>query len=482
MATVKETLTGLQARQTEIRARLEEIDAAAGGDVFSEDQRTEWNALNEELERNRKHIEELDARMARLEEIERSGSVEAEPKSEAYYARGRPRLVPDDPSDLIAYRAHARDVDQLHEAYLEGALKIVEHMNPADGRADRERSQERVDQLVRYTDSPQERAVARRIIATSSPVYQRAFGKYVKGDHRTPEEERALSLTTTAGGFAVPYTLDPTVIIVSGGARNPIRDLARIETITGNNWIGVSSTGVTASYGAEATEASDNAPTLAQPSLNVEKAQAFIPFSIEIGQDWGSLQSEMARLFSDAKNRLESTKFQGGLGHTSNEPQGLLVGATAVVSSATTATFAVADLYSLRNGLGEQWHDNATIVGNRAAFDKVRQFDTAGGASLWVQLQYWAPATLLGYPAREWTAYSSALTTTGATVLTIGDFSNFLIVDRVGMDVEVIPHLFATANNRPSGQRGLFAYWRNSSLVLTPGLQANSAFVSLKLL
>ena len=115
-------------------------------------------------------------------------------------------------------------------------------------------------------------------------------------------------------------------------------------------------------------------------------------------------------------------------------------------------------------------------------FHKVRQFDTSGGANLWVQLAYDAPATLIGYPANEWSAYSSALTTTGSTVLTFGDFSQFLIIDRVGMDVELIPHLFATANNRPTGQRGLYCYWRNTSTVTTPGLQANSAFVSLKLL
>jgi predicted phage gp36 major capsid-like protein len=28
------------------------------------------------------------------------------------------------------------------------------------------------------------------------------------------------------------------------------------------------------------------------------------------------------------------------------------------------------------------------------------------------------------------------------------------------MNVELVPHLFATANNRPSGQRGFYAWWR----------------------
>ena len=49
------------------------------------------------------------------------------------------------------------------------------------------------------------------------------------------------------------------------------------------------------------------------------------------------------------------------------------------------------------------------------------------------------------------------------TVATIGDFNQFMIIDRVGMSVELIPHLFHTFNSLPSGQRGLFAYWRNTS-------------------
>ena len=477
-----EALDRLRSRQTEIRSRLEELDAAAADGRFTDEQRSEWNELNGELDANDETIKELEARKDRLGVIAGTGSVEAEPKPRM--RNGRPSRVPEDPTDLMAYRQVAGNVDELHEGYLEGALRIVDGMTPANSRADREATQTHVEQILRNTDDAAERAFARRVIATSSPTYQRAFGKYLKGEHRTPEEERALSLSSSAGGYAVPVTLDPTVILTGAGYANPIRNIAKVITITGNTWQGVSSTGISASYGAEVTEASDNSPTLVQPSANVEKAQAFIPFSIEIGGDWGSLQAEMAELFADAKNKLENTKFLTGLGHGSNEPQGLIAvgGATAVISSATTAVFAVGDLYSLESALDPRWRDRASIVGNRAAFQKVRQFDTAGGANLWVQLQYGSPATLIGYPAYEWSAYSSAMTTSGSTILTMGDFSKFQIVDRVGMDVELIPHLFATANNRPSGQRGLYCYWRNTSTVLTPGLAANSAFISLKLL
>ena len=111
----------------------------------------------------------------------------------------------------------------------------------------------------------------------------------------------------------------------------------------------------------------------------------------------------------------------------------------------------------------------------------MRQF-ASNGVNIWTQLPGSDPATLLGYPAVEWSNYDSTPSTSGSTILTMGDFNYFAIVDRVGMNVEFIPHLFGSSNRYPTGQRGLYCYWRTSSQVLTPTLQANSAFVSLKVL
>ncbi|HEY5988432.1 MAG TPA: hypothetical protein VIV12_18950, partial [Streptosporangiaceae bacterium] len=52
----------------------------------------------------------------------------------------------------------------------------------------------------------------------------------------------------------------------------------------------------------------------------------------------------------------------------------------------------------------------------------------------------------------------------GGRYAILGDFSNFLIVDKAGMDIEIVPHLFS--NNLPTAQRGIFALWRNNSLIL----------------
>ena len=56
---------------------------------------------------------------------------------------------------------------------------------------------------------------------------------------------------------------------------------------------------------AELTEATDNATTLVQPQATVTKGHMLIPFSIEVGEDWPSLEAEFLRLVQDAKDDEE---------------------------------------------------------------------------------------------------------------------------------------------------------------------------------
>jgi predicted phage gp36 major capsid-like protein len=41
-----------------------------------------------------------------------------------------------------------------------------------------------------------------------------------------------------------------------------------------------------------------------------------------------------------------------------------------------------------------------------------------------------------------------------------GAFENFVVSQRIGSAVELIPHLFSPNNLRPAGQRGLYQYGR----------------------
>jgi HK97 family phage major capsid protein len=282
-----------------------------------------------------------------------------------------------------------------------------------------------------------------------------------KGEMIEPDERaalsRAMSLTDNAGGYLVPFQLDPTVIITSAGSLNQIRRVARQVIATGDVWNGVSAGQVTWSFGAEATETSDNAPAFAQPSINVYKAQGFVPISIEALEDEQNVTQEVARLLSFGKEALEAQKFITGSG--SGEPFGIVAALTGTASELTQfAGFPITSVYGLDNALPARYRGNSSWLAHRAIYNLVRQFDSAGGAGLWVQLQNDVPPQLIGRPAYEAEPMDSTTVTTKRN-LVYGDFSNYVIADRVGMSIEFIPHLVGS-NRRPTGQRGWYAYYR----------------------
>lgn len=472
MATV--TIEELIAERDELRARLAEIDAEHAGERFPTDIKEEWNRLNSQVDEYDERIREIQARNDRLHALtaDRDDSTHREAAVEPFHTARPGGVRGGNIYDLASVRRDFNDPAVEGHEMRDRAMRAVESATFPHERANREDVQTHVAKLLERADT-EDGQIARHILQTGSPTYKRAFGKAIAQKPLSNEEQRALSLTTTAGGFAVPFVLDPTIIPTSNLAVNPFRAISRVEQITVDEWRGVSSAGVTAAFAAEATEASDNAPTLAQPTVSTEKAQAFIPFSIEIGMDWNGLQTEMARLLQDAKDELEATKF--ALGSGTNEPFGVITGATTTLSTVGTGAFVVADLYSLEADLGPRFRPRASMVMNRFVAQKIRQFDTAGGANLWIDnlrlgLQNQVPtpgnygSQVLGYPAYESSAMDATLTT-ASEIIVMGDFSHFLIADRIGMSIEVIQHLVGT-NHRPTGQRGLYCYWRVGSKIL----------------
>ena len=313
---------------------------------------------------------------------------------------------------------------------------------------------------------------SRYLAAATSPEYESAFFKLladpVTGHLRhTPAEVEAMraavavvaerAITLGGGGateFPVPTVIDPTVMISSAGAVSPLRELATVQTIGTLDWKGVSSDGVSAAFAAELTEVGDGTPTLVQPTITTQRAHSYVPFSIEASQDAASLQSELGRLFQDAKNALESEKFLTGTG--TDEPQGLLVGATNVVETAAADAYALADAYSMQEALPPRFQPNAAWLGSNAIRNATRRFVASGDTT---EPQIFVGDSLLNRPFRE----ASDMDTTvvaGNQVLVYGDLrAGYRIIDRIGLSIELVP-LVLGANRRPIGARALYAYWR----------------------
>jgi predicted phage gp36 major capsid-like protein len=175
--------------------------------------------------------------------------------------------------------------------------------------------------------------VNRWVTDTGTPEYRSAFAKIlVHGESRAslewtgPEraaydrvarlkdEQRAMSLTDSAGGFLVPFELDPVINLVSAGSTNPLLQIADVKTVHTDVWHGVSSAGVVAEWLAEAAEASDASPTLAEPTIPNYKASTFVPFSFEVEGDATAILSQVQTLMNDGLTQLLNVAFTTGSG------------------------------------------------------------------------------------------------------------------------------------------------------------------------
>lgn len=469
-------------RLQDIQAELERLGEKA--ELTAEDEQ-QFDELTREFTKVDGHRKQLERKSA-LENVRSAATVRdrsaAALRTERGIAYGSasdgydldPILNPDsvedrrfrNPWDLSEVRTFSRSKGEVAQELRARATDAVSKMPGAN---DRVRSAA-TDIVERWDDG--DSRIARMVLATSSPEYLRAWAKCASGrKHMLSADEqraleRAMSLTDSAGGFLVPFQLDPTVIIAANGSRNQIRQVARQVVATGDLWNGVSSGAVSWSWDAEAAEVSDDSTTFTQPTVPIYKAAGFIPISIEALEDEANVTSEVARLLAFGRDTLEAAAFATGSG--SGQPTGIVTALAAAspsvsVAPTTAETFASADVYKVDSALPARYRADASWLANRGIYNSIRQFDSSGGTNLWERIGADVPPQLLGRPALEsedMDGSIDAAATANNYVMVYGDFSNYVIADRVGMTVEFIPHLLHTSNNRPSGQRGWYAHYR----------------------
>lgn len=467
-----------EARLAAVRTEMRAIHTAAADAAFTPEQTERWDALDAEERGIAAALAERDAQRERVARFaSRPGHSEStdplgEPRS--VHENGETRKI----WDLDAVTRSLREDPARGGRDLRArALDAVEKAPGVN-----ERSKAKITALLDSLDMEDEeaegrgaRGVAAHVIATSSPEYMRAWAKAFKTGMRYGQPDvaavqvlqRAMSLTDSAGGYAVPLPIDPTLILADDGSVNPFRQISTVKTVVTDALRTVNSTAVSASWDAEAAEVSDDTTTFANTDISVHMARAFVPHSIEIGMDYPGFTQDVAMLLADAKANLEASAFATGTG--SGQPFGIvtaLASGSYEITENTDDTFALSDVYDVDEELPSRFSQNASWVANKKIYQAIRE---AGGANLddfWVNLRDGAPSQLLGHPAYEASAMDGVITTSGAVnnyVMVLGDFRNYWIVDRVGFSIELIPHLFHTSNNRPSGSRGVFAFWRTGA-------------------
>lgn len=469
---------GTPGRLAEIDERLDAVRAElltfAERDL-DETETTRFAELETEYETLETEREPLAARAATIERVRATVRQGGRGTESGGHDRAPGLIVRTDPFDgLDQVRSNAVPASDLRSRALAAIEQAPAELDD-DGRERATRLVERGDRRGR---------IARHMLLTGSPAYQRAFEDLlggVKPWQLDEEQQRALRFADEhqramnegsgpAGAFLVPFFLDPTVILSNAGSTNPFRQISRVETITTNQWNGVSSAGVTAQWrAAEATQVPDGSPTFAQPTVRVQSADAYLQASFEATGDT-NIASQVGMLLNDAKDNLEAAAFAVGTG--SGQPFGAVTAVAAVAGSRVTggAAYDVADVYAVKDALPARWRSRASWAANDAIYSLTRQFATGTGPqhAFWADLGMDRPPLLIGRPVYESSAMDGTLGAASTSdILLCGDFSNYLIVDRVGMTVAYEP-LVKGANQRPTGEVGWYAFWRSGANVLVP--------------
>lgn len=313
-----------------------------------------------------------------------------------------------------------------------------------------------------------DRAWLENLHARSTDVYTEAWAKGMRGQKELWSDQERAAITvgiTTNGGYLVPTFLDASLILTNSGAGGDFRSQARVVTLTnGNQWNGVTTAGVTASWDGELVEVSDDSPAVSNLAIPVFKGAAFVQASIEAFEDINGLASDVLMLLGDAKDRLESTAYMTGNG--TSAPQGLFTVLAATTNSrivsTTAATIGVVDLLALKRAVPKRFRAGGAWAMNPVYNDAIKTLGTAVSYAYSTDLTQGDSPILLGRPVVESDDAPTTQTTTALDPeIVYGDMKNYVIVDKPGsMSIQFIPVMFNTANNLPDGRVGWYMHFR----------------------
>lgn len=490
------TIAELRARLDEISERMAEL-SPEGSETRSleEAEQTEFDTLDAEATDVEHAIDQIVKRGERLKSLAARGASEKGSENGHAPAFHKSRSE-EDVFDLEEARKLSYSGDDFLERVTDNAKRAIEKAQY--GTSKREDAQETAMRHLEDSDT-ESRDLAKRMLLTGSKEYEKAYVAVLRNGSDafcSPEGRQALiravqSLGTDAGGgYAVPFQLDPSVMLTSSGIINPIRQLADVTTIVGKEWQGVTSAGTTVARAGENALATASNFTLASPKVRTNRVQGYTVFSIEIDLSWSALRSEITKMLVDAKAHEEESFWSGtGDGITDGQPpQGLnagLAGGGNDVTCAAVDTFTLADLYALEEALDARWESAASFAAHKTVINAIRQFptdntqsSTPGSLNNLVvhSLQDGIPGRLLDQPLARVTglptlaaakAYAGTHADGGDTLMIYGDFKQFKIVDRIGMSTEVVQTVVGTGGF-PTGQRGVFTYWMNNSKIIIP--------------
>lgn len=465
-------LTDLTEKVEGLRTEMLELETV---EEPTEDQLSRMAALPAEFDSAKADFDTENARVAKLEEV-RSLSLTPANREEGFSAPSV--IVRKDPFENVEDVRYLSPIDARDRA-----LAAFGDDVKVRGLSDKEH-EALVGRIEQEGYSAQSRGVAAHVLIHGTPAYRAAFqaffdaGKLGREASYTQEETLALrasmALGGSTGGYVLPTLLDPTLIHTGTAAKNPLRSVSRIVEGTQQTWHGVSVGNVTTAWAAEAAALSDGSPTFSNPSVTAGALTAYVTGSYEIFED-SDLQAQLPGLIGEAFSFAEQTAFVTGSG--TNGPTGIVTAISATAASTVTCTTrgsftsaSAVDVFALLGALPSRYEDTSTWVANKSWYNTVRQMSTASqGSYFWTNFNNEvaqasaAGQPLLGSPTLQASDMNTSFAS-GSVIAILGDFSQFVIYDRLGTTVEFVQNVF-NSSAQPLRQRGLIAHKRVGSNV-----------------
>ena len=441
-------LETMRSRAEQIEAEFATIHEGAGERALDETEQSRWDELDTERAQLLADIADEEAARERAARVAESrakwGSLQV----------GAVRTSPFDNLDAVRHMAD--------EDLQDRALTAVERTSYRSPFGITDEHRENASRMIEMVPG-----AARMALAFGSPEYMSAFRSYLASGGQpvyTPEEAAAvrasMSLTSANGGYALPFLLDPTLIHTGDATKNPIRRIARVETGTSDTWHGVTVSNVTTAWTGEGSAFTDGSPTTGGVTVDAAKLTAYVTASFEIFQD-SNLQAQLPGLIAESIDYAESAAFISGSG--SGAPKGVITAVSGTAGSLVTATTrgtfssaSIADTLALLNALPVRYEDSSTWVMNKATYRTIEQQMVGTGAVKAIEMTN--GSQLMDLPVVRSSTMVSA-TTSGNFLVVLGDFSQYIVYDRLGVNVEFIQNV-VDGDGLPVGKRGLVAYKR----------------------
>lgn len=485
------TLETLRALKAGLEAELRSLNTAAGDSDFTEEQQTSWDAIEEEHRSLGGEQEKLERAERVRESRAKWGTTEVSPAKEEETPLRSLGSLSGKELRSKAKELIGRSDKTTHLADIQVPVAGDAENGYTHAGLDSARTLEHVERLLR-TNSTDFRGeqFARWLLATESDAYRSAFPKLVGGQHwaLSPEERDAvavvqemratMNITTDAqGGFGVPVLIDPTIILTGQGSPNDFFNIARVESITTDEWRGLTSAGATSYWTTEGVTLTDGSPTIAQPVVTTKKLTTLVKYTFEFQGDFPNWASQMASIMAEARSEALVQAFTKGTGNTA-QPQGIVTGLKAnsgisEVLMTTDGTMGAADLYKLYAALPVKYRANSRWMFSVTGSNVIRQYAVGSAAAdpnFTINMLDAEIPRLLGRPLHynDYMDNPPVSATSDVVPVILGDWRNFLIAQRVGATIETVQHMIDTTSGNPNGTRGTFMWERIGSGVVNP--------------